>query len=73
MFNDAINVAGIIGISMMISICLSSIIGNIFPILLTKLHIDPAVASGPFITTIIDITSIVIYYGLTYLFFMMVL
>ena len=72
-FNDAIYVAGIIGISMMVSICLSSIIGNVFPILLTKLHIDPAVASGPFITTIIDITSIVIYYGLTYLFFMMVL
>lgn len=70
---DALMVSGIIGVSMMCSICLSSIIGNIFPILLTKLKIDPAVASGPFITTIIDITSILIYYGLTYLFFMVIL
>ena len=32
--------------------------------------VDPAVASGPFITTINDVVSIVIYYGLAYLLFL---
>ena len=51
---------------------LSSLIGTVFPIFLNAIHIDPAVASGPFITTINDIIAIVIYYGLVYLLFILV-
>ncbi len=69
---EALKVSGIIGGSMFLSILLSSIIGTSFPLLLDKLHIDPAVASGPFITTINDVIAVVVYYGLTYLFFLLV-
>ena len=65
--NDALLVSGIIGLSMFLSITLSSIIGTAFPLLLDKLHIDPAVASGPFITTINDVIAVVVYYGLTFI------
>ncbi len=61
-------VSGIVASSMFISICLSNFIGSFFPIILTKIKIDPAVASGPFITTINDIIAISIYYGLSILF-----
>ena len=67
--HDSIKVSLIISSSMLIAMTVSNLIGSIFPIVLSKLHIDPAVASGPFITTINDIVSIVIYYGLTYLLF----
>ena len=62
-------VSGIIAISMLVSITLSSVIGTCFPLLLTKMKIDPAVASGPFITTLNDISSVIIYYGLTFILF----
>ena len=68
-FKDSLLVSGIIGVSMLVAITLASIIGTIFPIILSKLKIDPAVASGPFITTMNDIVAVLVYYGLTYLLF----
>ena len=38
------------------------------PMLFHKIHIDPAVASGPLITTVNDLVAVVTYYGLALLF-----
>ena len=48
---------------------LSSLLGTLFPIILINLGIDPAVASGPFITTFNDIIAVLMYYGLAILIF----
>ncbi|MEJ7388316.1 magnesium transporter, partial [Staphylococcus epidermidis] len=37
---------------------------SMIPLIMNKFKIDPAVASGPFITTINDIVSMLIYFGL---------
>lgn len=55
------------GVALMISMLLSSVFGTTIPILFKKLKIDPAVASGPFITTINDLVAVVTYYGLAWL------
>lgn len=57
----------IVGVSMCIGVDVSNFIGALIPIVLDKIHIDPAVASGPFITTINDILGVVVYYSLAYL------
>ncbi len=67
---DVLKISGIIATSLLLAMTASSAIGSFFPILLSKLHIDPAVASGPFITTFNDIIAVLLYYGLTYLFLM---
>ncbi len=67
---DAIKASGIVSVALMISMTISSCVGTIVPFLFLKLKIDPAVASGPFITTISDITSLLIFYGLAYFMFM---
>lgn len=72
-FKDCLITSGIISVSMFMSITLASVIGTCFPLLLTKLKIDPAVASGPFITTLNDVIAVVVYYGLTYLLFIVLL
>ena len=54
------------GIALFISMLLSSISGTAIPLLLKKLKIDPAVASGPFITTINDLVAVITYYGLAW-------
>jgi magnesium transporter len=42
--------------------------GTLVPVVLKKLNFDPAISSGPFVTTANDITGLVIYLGLaTYL------
>lgn len=70
LFSDALKVSAIISASLVLAMTLSSLIGTIFPIVLDKIHIDPAVASGPFITTFNDIVAVVVYYGLTALLFL---
>lgn len=47
-----------------------TITGSMFPILLKKLGLDPAVSSAPFVATLVDVTGIVIYFELAQLFFL---
>ena len=55
------------GVALLISMLLSAIFGTLIPILLKKTGIDPAVASGPFITTVNDLVAVVTYYGLAWM------
>lgn len=67
---EALKASGIVSLSLLTAMSICSLIGSIIPILFMKIKIDPAVASGPFITTLNDIFAIVIYYGLAYLLFL---
>ena len=69
-FSESLKASFAISLSLLLSITLSAIMGCLIPMLFKLLKIDPAVASGPFITTINDVVSIVIYYGLAYLLFL---
>lgn len=51
----------LITFSLLIIIIFATMIGAIVPILLKKLNIDPAVATGPFVTTINDVLGLCIY------------
>lgn len=67
---EALKASGIVSLSLWVSMTLCSLIGSIIPIFFLKIKIDPAVASGPFITTLNDILAIAVYYGLAYLLFL---
>lgn len=67
-----LKVSGIVSGSLLISMTISSVIGSLIPIIFKKIHIDPAVASGPFITTINDVLAVLIYYGLASLAFLLI-
>jgi len=54
--------AVIVSVSIFLTICFSAVAGVALPIILMKFNQDPAVASGPFITTIIDAIGLVIYF-----------
>ncbi|MDE7298157.1 MAG: magnesium transporter [Lachnospiraceae bacterium] len=63
----AFSVSFCVGIALLASIVLSSIIGTVVPLIFNKLDVDPAVASGPLITTINDLAAVVTYYGLAWI------
>ena len=65
--DSAFATSGCIGLSMMAAMTVSSLTGTLIPMLFQKLKIDPAVASGPLITTINDLVAVVAYYGLAWL------
>ena len=66
---DIFKTSGVVSTSLLISMVISGLIGTLIPIVLQKCKIDPAVASGPFITSINDIMAIVVYYGITLIVF----
>lgn len=65
---EAFAVSACVGVALLFAMLISSIVGTAVPLLFNKLKIDPAVASGPLITTVNDLVAIVIYYGLAWIF-----
>lgn len=64
---SAFAMAGCIGIALWMAMIISSFVGSIVPIIFTKIHVDPAVASGPLISTMNDLVAVVTYYGMAWL------
>ena len=60
-------VSACVGIALLVAMLVSSFVGTTVPIVFDKIHIDPAVASGPFITTINDLIAVISYYGLAWI------
>lgn len=54
----------LVGVSIFTTLTVSTMAGALIPLIMHKFKIDPAVASGPFITTLNDIISVLIYFGL---------
>ncbi len=55
------------GIALLMAMTISSIVGTSVPMFFSKIHVDPAVASGPLITTVNDLIGVVTYYGVAWL------
>ena len=64
---ENIKIAAVVGVSMLGSMIVACVSGCLIPIIFKKCKIDPAVASGPFITTLNDVIAIIVYYGLAWL------
>ncbi len=63
---NAFAISGCVGVSLLVAMTVSSLIGTIVPIVFTKVGVDPAVASGPLISTVNDLTAVVIYYSMVW-------
>ena len=61
-------VSACIGVALLLAMMISSVSGTVIPILFKKFGVDPAVASGPLITTVNDLVAVISYYGLTWIF-----
>ena len=66
--NFSIILALCIGLSLIVTMIISSLVGTLIPLTLNSINIDPAVASGPLITTVNDLVSAICYYSIVYLF-----
>ncbi|MBU9723789.1 MULTISPECIES: magnesium transporter [Bacillaceae] len=54
----------VVGFSLFVTLIIGTMAGTIIPLVLYKIGFDPAVASGPLITTLNDIFSLLIYFGI---------
>lgn len=62
----AFSVSACAGIALMLAMTISSVVGTVVPMFFHKVKVDPAVASGPLISTVNDLVAVVTYYGLAW-------
>lgn len=60
-------ISGCVGLSLIVAMVISSLVGTLIPIFFNRIKIDPAVASGPLITTVNDLVAVISYYGLVWI------
>ncbi len=63
-FQSNMLLGGVVGISMLGAVFTAAIIGVITPLLFQKMHVDPAIAAGPIVLTINDLTALLIYFAI---------
>ena len=66
-FNDDLTLSIIVSVSLLSVIVFAAIFGTLVPLMLDKYKIDPALATGPFITTVNDVFGLFLYLFIGYL------
>ncbi len=54
-----------VGLAVLTSMSVAALVGSLVPMLFARIHVDPAVATGPFVTTSIDIISVYFYFQIS--------
>lgn len=58
------DIGSVVAVTAIFIVIWASLIAAVLPLVLHKLRVDPAVVSGPFITTLVDGTGLIIYFTL---------
>lgn len=69
----AFAISACVGIALLLAMTISSMVGTVVPLFFSKIKIDPAVASGPLITTVNDLVGVVTYYGMAWFLLLQIL
>ena len=64
LYKDSYDLAATVSTSLILVIIFAGLFGTFVPLMLDKYKIDPALATGPFITTMNDIVGLFIYFGI---------
>ena len=69
LFSGDTSIGITIGLSIFVVVLIAAVFGTLFPLLLNRMKIDPALATGPFITTANDILGLSVYFLIAYFFY----
>lgn len=64
LFNQSLDLSATVSAALLVVIVFASVFGSFVPLVLNKYKIDPAVATGPFITTINDVLGLLLYFAI---------
>jgi magnesium transporter len=64
-FSDVgLTIALTVSLTLLVIVVISKVVGGTLPILAKKLNLDPALMAGPFITTIVDVLCLIVYFSI---------
>ena len=65
-FNQAALISFVVSLTLLVTIIVSKLVGCLLPVFAKRIGFDPAVMASPFITTIVDVLSLLIYFGIAF-------
>ena len=65
-FGNAAMICFVVSLTLLVTIIVSKLVGCVLPVLAKRIGFDPAVMASPFITTIVDVLSLLIYFGIAF-------
>ena len=60
-YNYSVKISLVVSLALFATICIAKLVGAFLPLFAKKIHLDPAVVANPFITTIVDVISLIIF------------
>jgi magnesium transporter len=63
MWGSGTSLASVVAISLVAVVLVGTVVGAMLPLLFQRLGFDPAVASSPFVASLVDVTGLVIYFN----------
>jgi magnesium transporter len=64
MWGTETNVALVVALTLVLVVIVGAVVGAMLPILFKRLNVDPAIASSPFVASLVDVTGIVVYFSI---------
>ena len=64
MWGNGIEVASVVALTLLFVVITGTIVGAMLPLAFTKLGFDPAIASSPFVASLVDVAGIIIYFNI---------
>jgi magnesium transporter len=62
MWNSGYDVAWVVSLTLLAVVLTGTLVGALLPLLFTRLRVDPAIASSPFVASFVDVAGVVIYF-----------
>jgi magnesium transporter len=62
MWGNGSDVAWVVALTLLFVVVTGAVVGSMLPLVLTKIGFDPAIASSPFVSSLVDVAGIVIYF-----------
>jgi magnesium transporter len=63
-FLDVMKISGVVSLTLFFAIMIAKLVGSVLPLLAVRFKKDPAVMASPFVTTIVDVSALLIYFFL---------
>jgi magnesium transporter len=64
MWGNGTSVAWVVAATLLFVVITGTIVGALLPLLFTRLGFDPAIASSPFVASLVDVAGIIIYFNI---------
>jgi magnesium transporter len=54
--------AAVVALTLVLVVVVGAVVGSMLPLLFQRVNVDPAVASSPFVASLVDVTGIIVYF-----------